>query len=223
MGETYPSIDCTPHWTWNVGYMKKITLKINRNGIPNDIKEVKNRELSTSKVYWQEDRPLTMMLYAVKTSTGKKNVLLLTTTEPILGVTKDDKREKFRKYKLYDFTKVENGLVDQRIGFLTCKTKSRKWKTVAFSYVLDMARVKSSTIQALSDGKDPLKQHSFKFGFDLMMELVKPFIDQRNMERLNWFAHYGTTATAAAYRLRVGTLDEREKRAMLCMYRGDYW
>ena len=31
-------------------------------------------------------------------------------------------------------------------------------------------------------------------------------------------SHYGTTATAVAYRWRVRPLDEREKRAMLCMY-----
>ena len=31
-----------------------------------------------------------------------------------------------------------------------------------------------------------IKQDSFRFGFDLVMELVKPFIEQQNMQRFNW-------------------------------------
>ena len=43
--------------------------------------------------------------YNVKTkSKGKKNVLMLTTIRPLLGITKDDKK-KPALYKLYDFTK----------------------------------------------------------------------------------------------------------------------
>lgn len=111
---------------------------------------------------------------------------MLTTTKPIMGLTKDDKKEKFGTYKLYDFTKGGTDIVDQRMGFLTCKTKSRKWTMVAFAYLLDMARVNSSTILALNTGMDPLKQDSFKYDFDLVMLLVKPFIEQRNTERLSW-------------------------------------
>lgn len=126
------------------------------------------------------------MSYVVKTSTGKKNVLMLTTTEPILGITRDDKRDKLGTYKLYDFTKGGTDIVDQRMGFLTCKTKSRKWTMVAFAYVLDMARVNSATIHALNKNEDPQKGDSFKFGFDLVMQLVKPFIEQRSTQRLSW-------------------------------------
>ena len=41
----------------------------------------------------------------MKTKSGKKNVLLFSTMRPIIGVTKDDGKQKPGLYKLYDFTK----------------------------------------------------------------------------------------------------------------------
>ena len=40
----------------------------------------------------------------LKTKSGKKNLLLLSTMRPIMGVTKDDGKQKPGLYKLYDFT-----------------------------------------------------------------------------------------------------------------------
>ena len=39
--------------------------------------------------------------------------------------------------KFYDFTKRGTYIIDQRMGYYTCKTKSRKWTVSAFSYLLD--------------------------------------------------------------------------------------
>ena len=47
--------------------------------------------------------------------------IMLTTAKPILGVTKDDKKEKLGTYKLYDFTKGGTDIFDQ-MDFLSCKT-----------------------------------------------------------------------------------------------------
>ena len=77
-------------------------------------------------------------------------MLLLSTLDPILGVTKDDEKQKPVLYKLYDFTKGGTDIVDQKMGTYTVKSKSRKWIMVAFSYLLDTIRVNACTILALN-------------------------------------------------------------------------
>ena len=89
--------------------------------------------------------------------------MLLSTTPPILGITKDDGKSKLGIYKVYDFTKGGTDIIDQRMGFYTCKPKSRKWTITVFSYVIDMARVNSSTTFALQKKYDPCKQDSFEY------------------------------------------------------------
>ena len=75
----------------------------------------------------------------------EKNVILLFTAPPILGITKDDGKSKLGIYKVYDFTKGRIDIIDKRTGFYTCKPKSRTWIKTVFSYVIEMARVNSST------------------------------------------------------------------------------
>ena len=78
-----------------------------------------NREPLLIKRYWEENGPLSLSSYVVKTSQGKKKyVLLLSTLEPILSVTSDDNKVKPAFYKLYDFTKGGTDIIDQRMGFL---------------------------------------------------------------------------------------------------------
>ena len=48
------------------------TMQINRKGIPNELKDFKQREPLSSEVYWKKDGPLTLSSYVVKTSTGKE-------------------------------------------------------------------------------------------------------------------------------------------------------
>ena len=36
------------------------TMQLNRKGIPDEIKETKNRELLTSEIYWDENSPLSI-------------------------------------------------------------------------------------------------------------------------------------------------------------------
>ena len=62
-----------------------------------------------------------------KTAKGKKNVMVISTVEPLLGVTKDEKK-KPAVIKLYDFTKGGTDIPDQKSGhelhFFTCSTPS---------------------------------------------------------------------------------------------------
>jgi hypothetical protein len=141
-------------------------------GVPTEMKDFKNRENLSSEVYWQKDGPLSL-LYVVETTTGKNNVLMLSTLKHMLGTTKDDSRKKLALYKLHDFTKGGTDIVDQRMAFHTSKTN-----------MIDTARVNSSTIYALNKNVDPVKQKSFEDGFELAMQLVKPHIARRNQNCL---------------------------------------
>ena len=59
---------------------------------------------------------------------------------------KDDTQQKTGLDKLYDSTKGVTDIFDQRLGFHTVKTKSRKWTMVTLSYILDMANIHAETI-----------------------------------------------------------------------------
>ena len=61
---------------------------------------------------------LVLHSYVVKNkSSGLRNVLMLSSVQPLLGVTKDDNKFKPAIYKHYDFTKGGTDIVDQRVGF----------------------------------------------------------------------------------------------------------
>ena len=91
------------------------TIQKNRSGIPAEIKDTTNRDDLSTMVYWCDDNHIVMSSYVVKTkSSGEKNLLLLSTTRPLLGITKDDGKKKPALYKLYDFTKGGTDECDQR-------------------------------------------------------------------------------------------------------------
>ena len=160
------------------------TIQSNRVGIPSAVKAVDERELNSYDLYWRNDGKCNLSSYVVKTSKGKKNVLLLSTVEPLLGVTKDDK-QKPALYKLYDFTKGGTDIIDQKMGAYTTKSKSRKWTKVAFSYLLDTIRVNASTIYALANNKHPKEIKSFHFGTELADSLIMPFLTTRTLRGLS--------------------------------------
>ena len=161
------------------------TLQSNRRGLPEAIKQTTGRE-PFSYVYFWENKKGRLVLHSdvVKTkSTDLRNVLLLSTVQPILGVSKNPKR-KSSIYKLYDYAKGGTDMVDQRVGTYSCHTKSRRWIVAAFAYVLDFSRVNVSTIVALNKGHDPQKQKSFEFVLNLVSGLILRQIKQRQLTGL---------------------------------------
>lgn len=183
MDRLYTSIPIA-RWLLQRGITMVGTMQINRVGIPAEIKDVSQREPLSSEIYWEENGDLNISSYAVATSKGKKNVLILSTINPILGVTKDDEKKKPAIYKLYDFTKGGTDIVDQKVGTYTVKPKSRRWSISALSYILDTVRVNASTIMALNHNKDPKSFNSFDFGMELAEALVNPQIERRNKKGL---------------------------------------
>ena len=89
---------------------------------------------------------------------------------------------------MYDFTKGGTDIIDQRMGFYTCKPKSRKWAISVFSYIIGMARINSFTTFALQKKYDPRKQDSFEYCYTLLYQLVKPFTQSRSLNGLTTLA-----------------------------------
>ena len=95
----------------------------------------------------------------------------MTTVPPLLATTKDDNKSKPAIYKLYDFSKGGTDIIDQRMGFYSCKSKSKRRTMNVFSYVLDTCRVNASTIYAMNNDLQPRNIKSVDFGFKLTMSL----------------------------------------------------
>ena len=155
------------------------TIKTNRKGV-GDLTKMDGIESQTTEIYWEKEKgAMTMTSYVVNTkASGKRNVLVLATANPILGVTKDDGKSKLAIIKLYDYTKGGTDIVHQKMGKYSVKPKSSKWTVFAFSYILDITRVNAATLSRLNDGKSP-KAHSnqfFLFGWNLGMQLISPHL-----------------------------------------------
>ena len=106
---------------------------------------------------------------------------------PLLPTTKDDNKSKLAIYKLYDFSKGGTDIIDQRMGFYSCKSESKRWTMSAFSYVLDTCRVNASTLYAMNNDLQPRNIKFVEFGFELAMSLIRPHIKQRSLIGINSF------------------------------------
>ena len=64
------------------------TRMLNRVGIPTEIKDVTNRKVFSTEIYWQEKSKRNLTFYVVSSSKKKtKNIIVLITIDPLLGVT----------------------------------------------------------------------------------------------------------------------------------------
>ena len=127
-----------------------------------------------------------MTSYAVNTkSKGKKNVLVLSTLPLLMGVTKDDGKDKPAIIKLYNFTKIGTDISDQINAHSTTKTCSPKWTRTGFSYMLDMSQNNVMVIFALNKCISPKKVNTFNFTIELAKSLIQPFLEERNTSGLN--------------------------------------
>jgi hypothetical protein len=157
------------------------TIMTNKKGVHEAIKTTNGRENNSYKVFWEKEKgKMSIHSYVVKTkSTGMKNVLVLSTLPPLLGTTKDDGKHKPALLKFYDFSKGGTDIVDQRIGFYSVSTKSKRWTMAAFSYMLDTMRVNAQTIFSMNNGVHPRKTKSFEFGMEIVKFLITPHLITR--------------------------------------------
>ena len=82
-----------------------------------------------------------------------RNVIVLTTTPPIHGVTKDDKKSKPTVIKLYDLTKGRTDIVDQLNDYYTARCASRRRHMMAFYYVLETIHVNIKTAWCIHENR----------------------------------------------------------------------
>ena len=61
-------------------------------------------------------------------------------------------------------------IVDQKVTFYSSKTKSRKWTTIAFSYLLDICRINAASVLAMNKHTEPCKKNLFEVGFNLVLK-----------------------------------------------------
>ena len=181
----YTSVSLT-QWLLSQNITSVGTLQSNRRGMANEIKNVAERERFSDQCFWESsENKLVLHSHVVPTkSSGKRNVLLLSAVQPILGVTKDDGKKKPAIYKLYDFTKDGTDVMDHRIGADTCKAKSNLWTLTAFSYILDVWRINASTVFAFNKKMDPCKHDSYDLGINLAFSLIRPQIQRRPLAGL---------------------------------------
>ena len=93
-----------------------------RISIQDELKDTKYRQnFSVTCPIESTEKNLYITNYSVKTkSTGRKNVLMLSTMRPITGITKDDGKSKPARMKFYNFTKGGIDIVDQWNDYYSC-------------------------------------------------------------------------------------------------------
>ena len=91
----------------------------------------------------------------------QKNVLVLSTMRPLMGITRDDGKRKPAIIKFYDFTKGGTDVMDQKISRYSCKAVSQRWTMVNFFFLLDTIRCNALTLYAVKNDKQLQKLNSF--------------------------------------------------------------
>ena len=180
MDSIYTSIELL-EWLLSEKITAVGAIKISNKCIPNEVRSINGREDNSYKCYWEkENNYMTLHSYVVPTkSKDVKNVLALSTMAPILGTIKDNSKSKPAVFKFYDLCKRGTDINNRRMKQYTVNMKSRSWTTTAFAYILDMMRVNAQTMHAINTNVDPLETDLFLFGWELVLQLVKPHIITR--------------------------------------------
>ena len=83
----------------------------------------------------QRKKNLYITTYSVKTkSTGRKNILMLSTMRPTSGITEDDGKSKPAIMKSYDFKKGGTDIADQLNDYYSYRARTNRWDLVSFLY-----------------------------------------------------------------------------------------
>ena len=141
-----------------------------RAGIPKEMKERKSCE-SPSTLYVCNKSVL--VSYVIKTKTGVKNILVLSSMHRN-ALTTGDEREKPHVITFYNRTKGGVDVMGMMAGIHTTQFKCRRWTMNALAYVLDTVRTNMFTLwnEIHSDNK----MGSFDFVGKLAEDLIKPHI-----------------------------------------------
>ena len=83
------------------------TLQSKRIGLPDKLKNPKERSEFESTIHWEKQHDnIALCTYTTKTKSKEmKNIFVMSTMQPLLGITKDDDKHKPAIIKFYNFTK----------------------------------------------------------------------------------------------------------------------
>ncbi len=153
------------------------TLNNNRKGLPEKFKSLAGRPEKDYMPLFEVDGKKSIHSWVTNTKSGPKNVMILTTTVPLMGTTKDDEKEKPAIFKRYDFCMGGTDRVDQLMQSKTVRIKSNRWTMSVLCYMLDTARVNARTVALLQNSS--VVPDTRDFGYDLVRDLVTPHIKRR--------------------------------------------
>ena len=122
MDRLYSSLSVA-NWLLDKGITMVGTMQKNRVAIPASLKDVTNREINSTETHWEKNGKPIFTSYVTKTNKGRRNVVVLSTIDPLLATTIDDDQCKPAIIKFYDFTKGGTDIIDQKMGYYTVKTK----------------------------------------------------------------------------------------------------
>ena len=156
----------------------------NKMKIPHTIK--KQSEKCNYEIFWEaENGEISLHSFDVQTKNGHQEVLLLTTLSPVIGTALSDGKCEPAVMKLYNLTKKKVTNIDRQLKSYTTNSKSVRWAATAFSYILDTARINAETLFSLNNGVIPRQTSSFEFGWQVASQLIKPYIEKRNIQHLS--------------------------------------
>jgi hypothetical protein len=128
------------------------TLTAGRKGLPAEFKSVVGRQEGDYMVLFEEKGKMSLHSWVVDTkSGGKKNIMLLTTTNPILGKTMDDGKDRPALISFYNYAMLGTDRMDQLAQHYSVRVKSSRWPMSVLSYILDTCRVNARTIGFLQE------------------------------------------------------------------------
>ena len=150
------------------------TMRLDRKGIPAEIKKIDKRdERSTSYVHNKDD-DLMLVSYVDKKKNRKKNMVVLTSMHDNVRVTKDERR-KPQVHTFYDHTKGGIDVVDLISSNCSTRMKSKRWSLNSLAFILDTARTNANTILK----ENNVKMSTHEFTYQLARALCLPSVQRR--------------------------------------------
>ena len=151
------------------------TMRMDRKGIPPEIKTFDNREEKSTMFVKANNEKLMLVSYIDKKKSGKKNIILLTTMHKDIKISRD-LRTKPQPIVFYDYTKGGVDIVDLLSSSLSTRIKSKRWTINALVFLLDTVRTNSRTIYL--ERKDT-NISNFQYTWKLGKSLVLPHMQRR--------------------------------------------
>ena len=159
-------------------------MRLDRKGIPAEIKRIDKRdERSTFYVHGKDD-DLVLVSYVDKKKSRKKNVVVLTSMQDNIRVTKDERR-KPQVHTFYGHTKGGVDVVDLISSNFSTRIKSKRWPLNNLAFILGTARTNANTILKENNVKMSTHEFTYQLARALCLPSVQRRYDSSNGIRIN--------------------------------------